>query len=173
MKSKELKRLRQALKEVKEEAAQNLAGWQRERADFQNYKKKEEERKAEFFRIAKEDLILKVLKIVDLLEEAFQHLPDFSDQPSKDWAKGINHIYNELKKMLEEEGVLEIKALGKRFDPQIHEAVKRVNPALLHSKKRGAKSEKKSEIVVKEVKKGYTLNGRLLRPAKVVVSSKG
>lgn len=157
-KLKAIGKFKKELEEVKKEAVKNLEGWQRERAEFQNYKKKEEERKAEFSKITKEDLILKILNIFDNFERALRYLPDFQDEKSNNWISGIKHIHTELKKLLKEENVLEVET-GK-FNPGVHEAVGR------------KEGKKKTGLIVEVVEKGYTLNGKLIRSAKVIVSGK-
>ena len=126
------------LGECQKQRDEYLAGWQRARADLLNYKKEEIERIGELIKYVGEEIILKILPILDNFELAEKN------------SSGFSQIKIQLKDLLKSYGVEEIKSEGK-FDPQIHEVV--------------GESEK-----FEEVQKGYTINGRLLRPAKVKVA---
>jgi len=133
-----------------------LAGWQRSRADFLNYKKEEAERIKELFKYVNEGLVLKILPILDNFEQAQKEIP----QEKKDqFLDGLLNIKNQLKDFLRKQGVEEIKALGEKFDPNFHEVAEEVET-----------KDKESGIIIEEVKKGYKLNGRVIRPAKVKIS---
>lgn len=171
---KEIEILKKELEKAKKEIAENLFGWQKERAEFQNYKKNEEKRRQEIFKNAKEDFILKILKTIDLfdlstealakVEKAFKHLPKENEKSIQNWTAGVEHIYRDFKRILTEEGLEEIKSTGQKFDPKLHEAVE------VKEKEMEPSYAKASEgTVVEEFQKGYILNGKVLRPAKVVV----
>lgn len=142
-----------------------LAGWQRSRADFLNYKKEEMERIGELLKYAGEELVLKILPILDNFEIIEKKLPD--DLRKDDNIKGLLLIKNQLLDFLKSQGVEEIKSQGQKFDPNFHEAVEEVgsDPA-----KATAGKEAEPRTIVEEIQKGYKINGRLLRPAKVKIS---
>ena len=98
-----------------------LAGWQRSRADFLNYKKEEMERIGELLKYAGEELVLKILPILDNFEIIEKKLPD--DLRKDDNIKGLLLIKNQLLDFLKSQGVEEIKSQGQKFDPNFHEAV--------------------------------------------------
>jgi molecular chaperone GrpE len=134
-----------------------LASWQRERADFLNYKREELERVEEILKYANEGLILKILPILDNFEMVTKKLPE--DLKNNENVKGILQIKNQILNFLKEQGVEEIKSIGEKFDPNLQEVVEEVKI-----------EGKESGIIIEEIQKGYKINGRLLRPAKVKVT---
>jgi len=134
-----------------------LAGWQRERADFLNYKKEELERIGEILKYTNVGLILNILPILDNFEIAEKKLPE--DLKNDENVKGILQIKNQILDFLKNQGVEKIESLGKKFDPNLMEVVEVVEM-----------KEKESAIVLEEIQKGYKINGRLLRPTKVKIS---
>lgn len=130
-----------------------LAGWQRCKADFLNYKKDEAKRVEALLIFAKMQWLLQLLPIFDDLERAQKHIP------SEDWAKGVLQIKEQVSAWLKEQGVEEIKAKGEKFDPALYEAIEEVE-----------QKDVAAGTIVEVAQKGYLLNGRLLRPAKVKVA---
>ena len=145
--------LEQALAEEKEKAAANLAGWQRAQADFINYKKRSDREKADLGRYANSELMLKLLPALDDLERALAAIP--ARQAKLGWVEGIRLIERKLRTILEGEGLCQIEALGKPFDPHFHEAV--------------MQGKGREGVVIEEIQKGYRLHDRVIRPSKVVV----
>ncbi|MDD5739014.1 MAG: nucleotide exchange factor GrpE [Candidatus Pacebacteria bacterium] len=145
------------LEECKKLCDEYLAGWQREKADFINYKKEAGKRTEELVDFVKVQWVLELLRIVDNFDRAIQHKP--SEEGALNWAKGVEMIDSQLKEFLKSEGVQEVKALGEKFNPEFHEAVEQQE----------SDSEKSGEIV-EVLEKGYTLNNKLIRPAKVKVT---
>jgi molecular chaperone GrpE len=106
---------------------------------------------------ANENLILQLLDTLDNFQRALNSAKTSDDYES--FHKGVELIYNHLKEILTKEGLKEIEAIGKPFDPNFHEAVTQ------------AESDKYKEgVIMDEISKGYMLNNRLLRASKVVVS---
>ena len=132
-----------------------LENWRRAEADFENYKRRVEQERAESAKFAGMALILNILPIVDDLERAFKSIPEKLAHLT--WTDGIRLIHRKLQATLEAQGVTEIKALGETFDPSVHEAVGQT-----------AGEEGK---VVEEAQKGYKLHGRVIRPAFVIVGN--
>jgi len=152
--------------DLEKQKAEYLAGWQRERADFLNYKKEEMERIGQLIGYAKEELILEILPLMDNFELATRLRPD--DGTSARQGKndkifeGFVQIKNQFQDFLKSLGVEEIKAVGEIFDPKLHEIVEEAEPF-------DAAQGQKSGVIFEEVQKGYKSNGRLLRPAKVKI----
>ena len=153
--------LQKKIEECEKKAAEYLAGWQRERADFLNYKKEEMERIGQLINYAKEELILEILPIMDNFEVIEKKLPENFEKD--DNVKGLLQAKIQFQDFLKKLGVEEIKSVGEKFDPRLHEVVEEVEPAS------SADKEIKSGIIVDEVQKGYKSNGRLLRAAKVKI----
>jgi molecular chaperone GrpE len=145
----------EALAEEKKRAEEYLANWQRAQADFINYKRRAEQERVEFNSYANANLLCGILPVLDDLERAIKAIPE--EFNGHDWVEGIKLVERKFKTTLEGLGVKPILALGMAFDPKFHEAIR-------HEKgKEGA--------VIAEYQKGYTLNDRLLRPARVGVGS--
>lgn len=151
------------IREAKEEAQTNLAGWQRTAADFENYKKREEAKQKDIMEFAKEVTVVKMLPTLDTLEQGLKHLPDqsSSDFAAKftQWKSGIEGTLQKLDKVLEEMGVKKIEAVGKQFDPNFHEAVRMVPGG-------------QDNIVIEELQTGFEINGKVIRPSQVAISKK-
>ncbi len=149
---------KQELEEYKKQAEESLAGWQRAKADFVNYKKDQEKYLDEFRKYASEDMIIKLLPTIDSFELATKHLP--KDLKDSDWAKGIICIKNQFDNFLKDVGVEEIKSVGEKFDPSLFESVDE------------EKSDQEEGTVIAEIQKGYRIFGRVIRVGKVKVAGK-
>lgn len=138
-----------------------LAALQRERAEFQNFRRRTAEERLRELGLAGEDLIRKVLAVADDFDRAIEaRPPSVAEDP---WFEGIAAIDRKLRQLLESEGVTTIDATaGKPFDPREHEAIANV-PDTGH-----AEGE-----IVEEVRRGYRLRDRVLRPALVAVAING
>jgi len=131
--------------------------WLRAHADFENTRKRLEKEKIEFLKFANEDLILQLLPIIDNFDRAINSQKDFDKNDPH--LKGIFLIKDNLHKLLEDCGVVKIKSLGEKFNPEFHEAVMVVET-----------NEHPDGVVVDELQVGYTMHNRLIRPATVKVS---
>jgi len=158
-KDKELHSLRERLRECERLKEEYLEGWQRARADFLNYKREEQERFKNFLAAKKESLILKILPILDNFDLAEKNIE--KELKSNKTIDGFLRIKKQLLEFLRNEGVEEIKSLGEIFDPFVHEAVEELE-----------RDNKRPGTILEEVQKGYKINGRLLRPAKVKIAKK-
>jgi len=129
----------------------------RKSADFDNLKRRTEKDKAEYFRFALAEAFVDVLSVVDNFERALAHR---ADATGDEFHAGIDMIARQLADTLRKYGVVEVPALGLPFDPNVHEAVVR------------EETESVAPGTVLEVlQKGYLLNDRLLRPARVKVAA--
>jgi len=146
------------LEELKNKSEEYLNGWKRERADFLNYKKEEAERISSLVKYSNEDLILKLIPILDNFNLASKHISD----------QGFLQIKKQLEDLLAKEGIEAIEVLDKPFDPNTMEIVAEVDrgPASIHV----PADAEGSGVAKEEVQKGYTLNGKLIRPAKVKIT---
>jgi len=142
--------------EKKKKKDEYLENWKRERAAFLNYKKEEGERMNKIVQFANQSLILDVLNILDNIYMAEEKLPQ--DLNKNQWVRGILSIKDQILGFLKNQGIEEIESLGKDFDPNFHEAIEMIE------------DESDSGIIIKEIKKGYILNGRVIRPAKVKIA---
>ena len=143
--------LEERLQQLEKEAADNLAGWQRARADYQNLKKEWERKQTQFMTDAKEMLLEDMLPIYGRLRQALAREP----QESSPWLVGVNHFIVQMDKLFEQWQVECINpALGTPFDPSRQEALR---------------SEFGGEFVTEVLEFGYAIDGRVLYPARVAV----
>lgn len=154
-----IERLKQELTEKTAEAARNWDLYVRERADTENFKKRMQREKAEALRFANEGLVRDLLPVIDNLERAVDHADlGGNGQPL---IEGVRLVLQNALEVLQRHGVGRIEAAGRPFDPSRHEAVVQVPDR-----------RREPNHVVEQYEPGYTLHDRLIRPAKVSVSSK-
>jgi molecular chaperone GrpE len=151
-------------KDLQAKAAKADENWEkyvRSVADLDNYKKRAIRERQDGIRYANESLIEKLLPIVDNFEAALTaaNAPQSGNVDSL--KMGVNMIHTQLKKFLSEAGIEEIDAAGKPFDPNLHEAVSQ-EPS----------TDAPEGQVLRQMRKGYRLRERLVRPAMVVVAKK-
>ena len=123
-------------------------------ADFQNYKKRVEKEKRDLYSYANEKIMNDLLTVMDNFERALEHDAD------ENFKEGIEMIFKQLSDVLEKDGLAEIPALGEEFDPNVHSAV-------MTEETEDYESGKVSGVM----QKGYTLNGKVIRPAMVKVAN--
>jgi molecular chaperone GrpE len=159
---KEIKIKESKYLELKQKAAradENFDKWLRLQADFDNARKRWEKQQSDFSKYAKEDVIVEFLSILDDLERTVD-AAEKGQEDFKAFLKGIELILAHVYEMLKKEGVAAIEAEGKKFDPNMHEALMQRES-----------DEVEEGIVLEELQKGYTLNGRVIRTAKVEVAT--
>ncbi len=149
--------LQEQMEAIRIKSAENFEGWQRERADFLNYKKRIERDQVSSGNQIKGDIIKNYLQILDDLELALKSKPDAGD--GKNWAEGIELISRKLRSILESEGVKQIEAEQGLFDPNVHEAISNESDP-----------NYKSGEIIEVLQRGYRFGDRVLRPAKVRVA---
>lgn len=144
----------EALKQENEKLKDKLL---RNAAEFENFQRRTEAEKVSWIKYSTERIILKLCDVLDNFERAFE--TDAEDHSLKSFSEGIKLIYNQLLKIFHEEGVEKIEAVGKDFDPNYHDALAQT-PSQLEKDK-----------VAQVVQNGYVMNNRVIRAAKVLVSS--
>lgn len=151
----DIEALREALSEEMARAESHLQNWQRVQADFINYKRRSEQEKEEMKKFANSVLICNLLPVLDDLERALSSVP--RELVKLPWVEGVCLIERKFHDILKAQGVTLIKAKGKLFDPNLHEAA--------------MSARGREGMVVKELKRGYKLHDRVIRPVSVVVGS--
>ena len=149
---KKIKKLKEKLKTCQKEKEEYLSGWQKERADFINYKKDGEEKLKEKELFQKEKIVLEILLILDNIKRAEKELPKEIEE--NQWVKGVLKIKNQIENLLKQEGVEEMKC-EEKFNPELHEAVEIV--------------EGENDKIIEILQNGYLFKGKVLRPAMVKV----
>ncbi len=155
----EIAQLRKELDEALAKATDYLGGWQRERAEFINYKKRIEREQSQGGMNAFGNAIRRYLDIADDLARALKDKNRPTEGNGLIWAEGIDLIYRKLVAAFEADGVKMIDAKGKLFDPSVHEAISHEDSA-----------EHESGQIIDVVQPGYTLGERVIRPARVRVA---
>ena len=155
---KTLKKLRADLKQVKKEKEEYLLGWQKERAEFANYKKEEDARKAMFSEAMRERILTRFLTVMDSFNMAFTNKEAW-EKVDPNWRKGVEYIYSQMGGIFEEYGVKAIGEVGDTFDPNIHESIDLIP------------TDKKEDDhkIVEVVSVGYRLANKIIRAPKVKV----
>lgn len=149
--------LKQELEQLRQKNEEYLDGWQRERAEFANYKKRMEREREQLKMNLAGDIVKRYLDVIDDLERALKNRP--KDGEGATWAEGIELIYRKMLAILEAEGVQPMQVEGETFDPNRHEAIS-------HE----ASPDHDSGQIIEVVKNGYLLGERVLRPALVRVA---
>ena len=124
-------------------------------ADFDNFKKRAVKERSDLIKFGWENVARDLISVLDNFERALFHIPPATD---KNLAEGLKMISSQFRSTLQKQGVQQLETMGKEFNPEFEEAVGQMP------------SDKPAGTVVKEELPGYTLHGRLLRPANVIVS---
>lgn len=134
-----------------------LAGWQRERAELQNFRKRMQEQAVRGQQAALRAILEPLLDLADNFQAMVRHVPPALEQDA--WVAGVLHIARQLDGLLADYNVRVIEAMGQPFDPARHEAIE-------HEQREGVPSGH----VVEVVSRGYQLGDEVLRPAKVKIA---
>jgi len=142
---------------------QYLEGWKRCQADFENFKKRQADSQKDLIRYSTQNIILQILPVIDNFHASTDHIPE--DQKENPWVTGIMYIQKQLEQVLAENGVEEIGAKkGDNFDPAFHEAVEDKE-----CKSCKSKDYKFQNKIKKVVVRGYKIDDKVIRAARVIV----
>jgi molecular chaperone GrpE len=155
----EIAQLRAELDQALAKENEYLSGWQRERAEFFNYKKRMEREQAQGGQNAIANAIRRYLDIADDLERALKSNNRPTDGNGAIWAEGIDLIYRKMVAAFEADGVKRVDTECKFFDPNLHEAISHEDSP-----------DHESGQIIEVVQPGYTLGERVIRPARVRVA---
>ena len=156
--NKTLKKLRADLKACRKEKDEYLLGWQKERADFINYKKQEEDRKVNFSESVRERILVRFLSVLDSFNMAMGN-KEVWQRVDESWRRGMEHIRSQMSAVFEEYGIKAFGEEGESFDPNIHQSIDMVET-----------TNKELDHKIANVReKGYKLGERVIRPAGVNV----
>jgi len=144
------------LRAARDEVEANFARYQRLAADFENYKRRTRQELADRTQYANEELLRKLLPILDNLRRALDHAPEGID---RNWFDGLRMVVRQFEDTLQAQGVSPIPAVGEKFDPSQHEAIAREET-----------DEHEEGTIVEEMQPGYRLHERVLRPTLVKVA---
>jgi molecular chaperone GrpE len=128
-------------------------------SEYDNYRKRTLKEKIEMSKMASEDIIVSLLPIMDDFERAIKSMNELDDAQSM--KEGIDLIYNKFKTLLNHKGMEDLKSVGETFNTDFHEAISDIP----------TETEEMKGKIVEEILKGYSLNGKVIRFAKVVVAN--
>ena len=158
VKEEEQLSLEQQLEVVRQEATQNLDGWQRAAAELANFKRRQEDQLKLQRDMIKADVLQGVISALDDMDLTFQNVPQQLDGQLIGWVEGFRLVQRKLDKVLDDQGVRMINTTGE-FDPNLHEAVSY------------EESDEHAEgQIIAELRKGYQIGNRVIRPALVRVA---
>lgn len=146
--------LEENLSDLEEEKEKYLNRLQRLKADFNNYRNRTKREKKGLALEAKLELVNEILPVIDNFERALS-----SESDENDFKTGVEMIYKQLVNNLKSQGLKKIETEDEEFDPKYHEAIMQVEDC-----------DENSGIIVEEMQKGYTLEGKVIRPAMVKVA---
>ncbi|MEO1645899.1 MAG: nucleotide exchange factor GrpE, partial [Chloroflexota bacterium] len=150
--------IREMLDKYRSESQSNLEGWQRSRAEFNNYRKRTQQQLADSKQKGALDALAKVLPVLDDFERAFDNIPaDLADNP---WVSGTSLILKNLQKVMDDYNIETLDPVGEEFNPNYHEAIGMDDS-----------TDYESGIVTTTLQKGYKSGDTVLRPALVRVAS--
>lgn len=153
-------KLRGRLKLCEDEKQEYLDKWQRERADFVNYKKRNEEENRQFIKFANERLIEEIIPTLESFEMAFSNKKVWESLP-EEWRKGVEYIHSQLLNTLKRNGLEELSPpKGEKFNPSIHIA-ESSEPTF---------DNEEDNVIIRVIKNGYRLNGKIITPPRVVIA---
>jgi molecular chaperone GrpE len=155
---KKTAKLRSRIVELEKKNMELLDGWQRDKADFINTRKRDEEQKQEFLKFAKGDLINELLSVLDSFESAFKNKEAW-EKVDKNWRTGVEYINSQLFGILANNGLKVINPVGEMYNASRDEAIESVK----------VDDKEKDGKILEVVQVGYELNGRELRAPKVRV----
>jgi molecular chaperone GrpE len=153
-----IKKLRQKIKELEGKSQEYLTGWQKERADGINLRKRLDEEKKEFAKFAKEDISTELISVLDSFESAFKNKEAW-ERVDKNWRQGVEYIHTQFINVLSNHGISVINPIGEKFDPTRDEAIESVI----------VENEKDNHKILEVVSAGYKLHNKIIRAPKVKV----
>ena len=153
-----VKKLKERIKELEKKTTELLDGWQRDKADFINAKKRDEEQKKEFLKFSKADTIAEIIPVLDSFESAFKNREAW-EKVDKNWRVGVEYIHSQLFGILAGHGLKVINPMGEMYDHNRDEAVETVS----------VETADQDGKILEVAQIGYELNGKEIRAPKVKV----
>lgn len=134
---------------------QYLNNWKRAEADLANYRKGEAQRIQDLLKFGSESVVKEFVEVIDNFDIALKHAPP--DTPGS-WLEGLKQVSKQFLEVLKKHGVEKMEAMGKPFDPVLHEVIET------------APGEGESHMVLEELRAGYIMHDKVIRPARVKIS---
>lgn len=137
------------------------SGWQRAHADYQNLVRETNEKRGEWVRMSELQILEEFIPVYDNFKKAFSYQPAEGEEKKwQNWSQGIGYIMKQFADIIHSHNVEEIKTVGEAFDPTRHDAM----------------GEEESDLsdgtIIREMDAGYTMNGKVVKPAKVIIAKR-
>jgi molecular chaperone GrpE len=155
-------KLKARIKELEKKNAELLDSWQRDKAEFVNTRKRDEDGKKEFLKFAKADIIAEIIPVLDSFDSAFKNR-DAWEKVEKNWRTGVEYINSQLHNILAQHGLKVINPIGETYDPKRDDAVETVK----------VQDESDNDKILEVAQIGYELNGKEIRAPKVKIGHSG
>lgn len=140
---------------TQDKSQEYLNNWKRAEADLVNYRKGEVQRIQDLLKFGSESVVKEFVDVIDNFDIALKHAP--LDTPDS-WLEGLKQVSKQFLEVLKRHGVEKIESIGKPFDPHLHEVIET------------APGEGESHVVLEELRAGYTMHEKVIRPARVKIS---
>ncbi|MFA7244657.1 MAG: nucleotide exchange factor GrpE [Candidatus Magasanikbacteria bacterium] len=163
MLSKENKKTNKKVLELEEKIEEYKSGWQRAQADYKNLQTEIENKRSEWVKMSELQVLEDFIPVYDNFKKAFSHHPELDSENEKDkkvknWVDGIGYIMKQFSDVLKRFEIEEIKTVGEMFNPEFHEAVGEEDSEEIEGK------------ILREIDVGYTMKGKVIKVAKVIIS---
>ena len=149
--------------------AEYKARWQRSVADYQNLKKETESRRAEWAQMSAQQILEEFIPVYEHLKLALGGTSSKDPGKSDPWIEGVKYVLKQFADILKSHGVEEMKTVGEQFDPMYHESAGSAD-APASAEAMADKGGQKSGTIIREVGGGYKMGGRVIKPARVIIS---
>lgn len=161
--SAELASLRAEVETLRAERSELNDRYLRKAADLENQRRRHQREADDLRRFGGESVLKEIVTVLDDMDRAMEHVPaEANEGATAALVGGIQMVHRKFVQVLERVGVKQFSAIGRPFDPNLHEAIQRVDDSTVPN-----------DTVIREFQRGYTLHDRLLRPALVVVAQGG
>ncbi len=144
---------------VKTQMEEYKSGWQRATADYKNLQREMNEKRGEWIRMSELQVLEEFIPVYDNFKKAFSHQPGEGEEKKwQNWAQGIQYIMKQFSDIIKNHHVEEIKTIGEMFNPHLHDAMGE------------EESEQPEGTIIREMDAGYTMSGKVVKPAKVIIA---
>lgn len=144
---------------LQKQAEEYKSGWVRANADYQNLLRETTEKRSEWVRMSELQILEEFIPVYDNFKKAYSHQPAEGEEKKwQNWAQGIQYIMKQFADIIKNHNVEEIKTVGELFNPHLHDAMGE------------EESDQPEGTIIREMDAGYTMGGKVVKPAKVIIA---